>query len=421
MRAEILSIGTELLVGAITNTNARFLSEKLAASSIDVYHQAVVGDNVGRILQAFETAARRADLIVTSGGLGPTEDDVTLESVLRFTQTKAVWHEGTYRHISDRLKRAGYRMTKLAERQCWVPEGASVFRNDNGAAPGLLCRTERAGETKWVLVLPGPPRELEPMLLEKALPELFRRSGFRPDHFVIRDVKITGFTETQVAEKVPDLLRSRPPLTTGIYAKPDLITLKIMAKDPSLRAATAMVDAREKTIRRRLGTAVFGADADTLALAVGKLLSKKKKTLAVAESCTGGLLGCLVTDVPGSSKYFQGGVLAYDNRVKSRELGVPEATLRKYGAVSEETAAAMAEGARQKFGTDYGVAITGIAGPDGGSEEKPVGLVYVAVASEGKTRVKKNLLRGKRREIKERAANRALDFLRLVLLGVSPA
>ncbi len=415
MRAEIISIGTEILIGSITNTNARFLSENLASSAIDVYHQITVGDNAQRLVEALETAASRADLIVTSGGLGPTEDDVTLEAILSFLNKPPDLHRPTYRYIQKRLRLAGYKMSKVHERQCYVPQGSAVFQNKNGAAPGILARTERGGRPVWLIALPGPPRELEPLFKDQALPAFLRRARIKREHFVTRSIKISGLTETQVAEKVPDLLRARPPLTTGIYARPDLVTLRIMAKSPSMSTAQRMVRRAERTIRRRLGSAVFGADADTLSSVTGALLAKHKKTVAVAESCSGGMLGSLITDTPGSSAYFLGGVIAYHNRVKTAELGVDEDVLNKYGAVSEETAQSMARGALKKFGSDFGVAITGIAGPDGGSLKKPVGLVYIALADKKGVIVKKSVLRGSRHEIKTRAAHRALNLLRLKL------
>ncbi len=417
MRAEVLSIGTEILIGSITNTNSRYLAEKLAENAIDSYFQVTVGDNVSRLVESFETAARRSDIIITSGGLGPTEDDVTLEALLHFLKRPAIRHQPTYRYLQKRLRLAQYKMSKMIERQCLVPQGSVVFQNKNGAAPGILSKVERKGKTVWVLVLPGPPREMEPMFENQALPELLRRAKIKREHFVVRSLKIAGLTETQVAERVPALLKLKPPLTVGIYARPDLVTLKIMAKASSSKKAIQMADRTEKVIRGKLKEAVFGINDETLSSVTGKILEKKKKTLAVAESCSGGLLGSLITDTPGSSAYFLGGVIAYHNKVKMRELGVAETLLKKYGAVSEPVAEAMARGIREKLGSDFGIGITGIAGPDGGTMKKPVGLVYIALASKNKILVKKHILRGNRHEIKTRAAHRALNLLRLLLLS----
>ena len=412
MRAEVISIGTELLIGSITNTNARFISGRLAQNAIDVYHQVTVGDNVGRLVETLETAARRADIVITSGGLGPTEDDVTLESLLKFLNVPSVFHAPTRNHIRSRLKAAHLRLTPMALRQCQVPKGSLVFKNLNGAAPGLLCRAIRDRNSKWILVLPGPPRELEPMFDRAALPALLSHAKIKREHFLVRSLKIAGLTETQVAERVSLLLKSKPPLTVGIYAKPGLVTLKVMAKSASGRAAASMVAKIEKEIRRRLGAAVFGVDDETLSSVVGNLLKKNRKTLAVAESCTGGLLGSLITDTPGSSDYFIGGILAYYNRVKINDLSVDPEILKKHGAVSVQTAKAMALGTMKKLGSDFGIGITGIAGPDGVSKKKPVGLVYIAVMDKKRTVAKEFVFRGTRQEIKSRAAHTALNLLR---------
>ncbi len=416
MRAEIISIGTEILIGAITNTNARYLAGKLAENAIDSYYQVTVGDNVGRLVETLETAAARTDIIITSGGLGPTEDDITLEALLRFLQKPAVLHQPTLRYIQKRLRLAGYKMSKLALRQCYVPKGSIVFQNFNGAAPGILSHIQRAGKKIWVLVLPGPPRELEPMFNTQALPALLSQAKIKREHFVVRSLKIAGFTETQVAERVPAFLKSKPPLTVGIYARPDLVTLKVMAKAGSQKKARQMADRTEKQIRKKLGSSIFGIDDETLSSAVGKILANRKKTLAVAESCSGGLLGSLITDTPGSSAYFLGGIIAYHNKVKTAELAVPAILLKKHGAVSEPVAEAMVQECRKRFASDYGISITGIAGPDGGTLTKPVGLVCMAIASDTGIFVKKMILRGNRHEIKTRAAHRALNALRLQLL-----
>ena len=229
MRAEILSIGTELLLGSILNTNARFLSQRLAENAIDVYWQTTVGDNVDRIAEALDRAFSRSDLVVTSGGLGPTEDDVTTRGIARSLGVSLELHRPTYRAILRRLKIRGLRMTKLIARQCEIPAGAKTFPNLNGTAPGLLIAVRRGGAPKWLLVLPGPPRELEPMFVRLALPELLRRARVKREVFVIRSLRLAGLIEAQVAEKVTDLLRLPPPLTVGIYARPCEVELKIMS------------------------------------------------------------------------------------------------------------------------------------------------------------------------------------------------
>lgn len=419
MRAEILSVGTEILVGSILNTNARYLAQKLAENALDVYHQTTVGDNVDRVIEALELAASRSGLLITTGGLGPTEDDITMKSVGIFLRQPLVFHADTYQRMQKRIRTARLKSNPMARRQCFVPKNSLVFINDRGTAPGVLCRFFRNGTPKYLIVLPGPPRELEPMFEKYALPAFFKEAGIKKEHFVVRSVKITGLSEVQVAQKVPLLLRAKPPVTTGIYAKTGgLVELRIMSKFSSIQKAGREADRVETVIRKKLGTAVFGTNSDTLSSAAGDLLRKNKMTLSLAESCTGGLLSSLITDIPGSSDYYLGGIIAYRNDVKERELGAPKETLRKKGAVSPEIALILATQVRKKFSSDLGIGITGIAGPAGGSSKKPVGLVYMALADKKGSRVHQFLFRGNRQEIKSRAAHKALDLLRLKLLAL---
>jgi len=412
MTAEIISIGTELLVGSLLNTNACFLAKELAHHGIDVYRQTTVGDNPNRILQAFEEASGRADILITSGGLGPTEDDVTMRCLSQFTGRLLYLHTPTYRHIVHRLKARGLSMTKMIQRQCYVPEGAVIFDNENGTAPGVLCEAIFNGDKKWILVLPGPPRELQPLFLKKGLPSLFQKAGIKREPLVIRSVRISGLIEAQVAQKVTDLLKLKPPLTVGIYAKPAEVELKIMVKSDSRKEALLKARRVEKKIRKRLGRHVYGVDEETLSSAVGKLLKAKRKTLAAAESCTGGLLSSRLTDVPRSSDYFLGSLVAYHNRIKVAHLDIPPGLLKKYGAVSAPVAKKMAQNIRKKYAADIGIGITGIAGPSGGSRLKPVGLVYIALSTKNKTFCRKKIFLGARHEIKSRAADEALNILR---------
>ena len=417
MRAEIISIGTEILIGSILNTNARFLSQTLARHGIDVYHQVTVGDNLGRIIECFDAAAGRADIVIASGGLGPTEDDVTMAALARFLGKELVMHRPTYQAILRRLKKRKLPMTRLIAKQCFVPKDSIIFKNEDGTAPGVLNHRIHEDRQKWFLVLPGPPRELERMFIEEALPSLVRAAKIKREHFVVRSVKISGLMETQVAQKVTDLLKLKPPLTVGIYAKPDEVELKIMAKSSSEPRAAAMADRVEKIIRRRLKDKIFGLDQESMASSTGKLLKKRRLFLSVAESCTGGFLSKCLTETPGSSDYYRGGIVAYDNRVKIQQLKVPEALIRKYGAVSGQTAKKMAQNVRVIFKTDFGIGITGIAGPSGGSKRKPVGLVYIAIAGPQATRCSENFFFGNRPEIQERASHQALDLLRQQLLA----
>jgi nicotinamide-nucleotide amidase len=415
MRAEIISIGTELLVGAILNTNARFLSQALADRGIDVYRQTTVGDNVGRIVETLERALPGSDILILSGGLGPTEDDVTSQALAKFVKKPLIVHKPTYKSIQKRLKTYKLRMTRLIARQCYVPQGSIILQNDNGTASGILYPLTHQNQKRWIVALPGPPRELEPMFLKKALPALTHLAKIKRQYFLRRSLKIAGLIEVQVAQKAQDLLKLKPPLTVGIYARPGEVELKIMTKAGSQNQAKKMIRSVENKIRARFKEKIYGADSDSLGSALGALLRKKKKTLSTAESCTGGLLSSLITDIPGSSDYYVGGLVAYDNSVKIKELGLSKSLLGKYGAVSAPVAETMAQNIRETLNTDYSIAITGIAGPSGGSTKKPVGLVYIALSSRQKTIVTKNHFSGTRAEIKDRSAKTALNLLRIAL------
>ncbi len=418
MRAEIISIGTEILLGSILNTNARFLSQQLSQNAIDVYRQNVVGDNVERIAESFQSALHRSDMVISSGGLGPTEDDATVRGLALFLNKPLVFHRPTYRAIQKRLSKRGYRMTKLIAKQCYVPKGyKNIFQNLNGTAPGILCEVVINRKTKQVLLLPGPPAELEPMFLNQFLPRLRSLIDKPSQTFITRSVRLADVPESQVAQKITDLLRWKPPLTVGIYAKPQEVEIKIMAKASSAHTAQKMILRTERILRQRLGEKIYGIDNETLSSSVGKLLIQKRKKVATAESCTGGLLGHLFTETAGSSSYYLGGVTAYQNAFKVSFLDVPEAILKKYGAVSTQTAKKMSEGVKRRFQADIGIGITGIAGPGGKTSNKRVGLVFIALSIGGKTAVSKNLFLGSRADIKMKAAKKALNLLRLRLLA----
>ncbi len=418
MRAEILSIGTEILIGSILNTNSRFLSQKLAENAIDVYHHSTVGDNIERIADSFRLASERADIVISTGGLGPTEDDATLRGLAQYLNVRLVLHQPTYRHVLAKLRQAGFaKITKLIEKQCYVPQNAKlIFKNQFGTAPGILYETSYSKRKKWYLILPGPPREMQPMFLNQALPALKKLAHLPRQHFIIRTLKLAGVPESYVAQKIPKLLKMKPPITVGIYAKMSEVELKIMAKADHKKIAAKLILSVEKQIRKKFGHHIYGVDDETLSSVVGKYLSRQQKTLSVAESCTGGLVGNLLTETPGSSKYFRGGVICYDNRVKIEKLGIPKEMIKQHGAVSRSCAGQMAQNIRKIFGTDYSLGITGIAGPGGGTKTKPVGLVYIAVADKDKTNCKKYCFFGTRSEIKFRSAQKALDLLRLTLM-----
>jgi nicotinamide-nucleotide amidase len=418
MRAEIVAIGAELLLGFVVNSDTAYLGRVLAGLGVDCYFHVTVGDNPKRLAETLQTALSRADCVITCGGLGPTVDDITLETVARVTGKPLVAHPEILRKIRARFARLGIRMPKSNARQALLPQGAIPFANDVGTAPGFLLKV-RSSEfgvlEKLLVALPGPPAELIPMVEKRLIPRLRRFTGGS----VIRSktLKVTGLTESEVDAKVRDLLALKGKATLGIYAHPAQVDLRITAKASSPSAAKRLIAGVEAKIRRRLGPLIFGTDEEALEGAVGKLLKVKKLTLGLAESCTGGLLGHRITEVPGSSDYFLGGVVTYANELKKSSLGVPEEFLKRFGAVSPQVARAMAQGVRRFTGSDLGLAITGIAGPAGGNRKKPVGLVYIALSISKGTKVFRYLFSGDRSTIKFKASQAALDLLRCALLS----
>lgn len=414
MIAEIVAVGTEILLGDIVNTNARFLSQRLAGLGVDVYYQVAVGDNPGRMEAAFRQALARADLVVVTGGLGPTPDDLSKEVMAQVLGRPLDFHAGVMEEIEDFFRRRGRAPTPNARKQALIPRGARVLPNPVGTAPGLFL--EEGG--KLVVLLPGPPAELVP-IWEREVEPLLRERGAGTQVILSRTLKVCAMGEARVAHLVGDLLASTNP-TVAPYAKPGEVHLRVTAKAASAEAARGLIAPVEEEIRRRLGWRLFGADEETLAHAVGGRLAEAGLTLAVAESCTGGMLGARITSVPGSSRYFVGGVIAYANEVKESQLGVAGELIREYGAVSEQVAAAMAEGVRVRLGATLALAISGVAGPGGGRPGKPVGTVCFALARPEGPFTWSDFFRGDREEIRERACQAALTVLYRYLVTGRP-
>jgi len=407
MTAEIISIGTELLLGHIVNTNTAFLSRKLAEAGIDLFNTSVVGDNSKRLACALNLALTRADVIITTGGLGPTVDDITIETIADLTGKPLVQNKMVRKCLENYFKFKRLKMPETTMRQTYTPKGVRCVRNKVGTAPGLIAEWKN----KVIICLPGPPRELEPMFSADILPFLKNRSK---NSCVIksRTIKITGLPESVVNNMVKGLLEMKPPTTVGIYSKPGQVELKIMSKAGNEKTAAAAIGRIEKKIRARLKNFIFGCDEQTLEGALGNILIKEKLTIAIAESCTGGLLADRITDVSGSSKYFIMGLVAYSNVVKENILGISGGILKKNGAVSREVALEMARRIKLLAGADIGVGITGIAGPGGGTNTKSVGLVYISIVTKKKKMVKELLFKGSREEIKFQATQVALDLVR---------
>lgn len=411
MTAEIICVGTELLLGNIVNTNAAFLSEKLAYLGINCYFQTVVGDNRDRLLSVINTALSRADILIFSGGLGPTEDDLTKETVAEALGKKLIRDKWAEQEIADYFALRGRIPTDNNWKQADVIEGCEILYNKNGTAPGIFVSE---GE-KTVILLPGPPLELKSMFTDSVMPKLQQKCG---QVFYSQTVKIVGSGESSVETQILDMLDTQDNPTIAPYAKTGEVHLRVTAR------AKDEKEAREKTapvveeLYRRFGNAVYTTDADeTLEMALTKLLMKKKYTMTTAESCTGGMIAARMVNAPGVSAVLKSGFITYANEAKEELLGVSHDTLEKFGAVSRETAEEMAEGAVKAAHTDAAVAVTGIAGPDGGTKEKPVGLVYIGVNVRGNVEVREYHFSGSRQKIRESVTAAALTFLREKLLA----
>lgn len=405
MNAEIVSVGTEILLGQIVDTNAQAVGLLLAELGIGHTHRQTVGDNLGRLTEALRLALSRSDIVFTIGGLGPTEDDLTRDGIAAALDDPLVVDET----LEERLK-AMFAQRKLAWvdsqlRQATRPSCAEPIDNPNGTAPGLVCR--KGGKT--VFALPGPKNEFVPMLRGPVREELVRLAGGRVIHS--RIVRVCGLGEALVEEKIRHLLSSEDP-TVAPYAKPGEVHLRVTSRASSVEEAEARIGPMVNRICDALGHAVFGYDETTLEAAVLECLRIGGRTLAVAESCTGGGLGERLTSVAGASSVFLGGFVTYSNEAKASLLGVSVSTLKEEGAVSAKCAEEMAIGAKARLAADYGVSITGIAGPNGGTAEKPVGLVYVAVAGPDGCVVEEHRFRGIREDIRRRATQAALVLLR---------
>ena len=415
MIAEIICIGTEILLGDIVNTNGAFLSKELASLGIDMYHQSVVGDNAGRLKDSLILALSRSDVVLTTGGLGPTCDDLTKKTIADYFGLGLVLHEPSVKKMEELFKRREWPMTPNNMLQALVPEGSTVFLNDNGLAPGVA--VDKDGKT--VIMMPGPPSEMQPMFLERISPYLQQKTGG-----VIRSktLYIFGMGESSVEDTLRDLMVSSTNPTVAPYAKQGEVEVRVSAKAAGEQEAQALIDPVVAQIRQTLGDVVYGVDVGSMQNALVLALKEKGLVAATAESCTGGLVSAAITGIPGASAVFAGGVCTYTNELKMKLLGVSAQTLEEKGAVSPDTARQMAEGVRKLTGADIGVGITGIAGPDGGSAEKPVGLVYIAVSSNAHSEVKKLLLsRGHKNERNAIRSLAALNALAMMLTAARKA
>ncbi|MBK7705104.1 MAG: competence/damage-inducible protein A [Acidobacteria bacterium] len=408
--AEIIAVGSELLTPTKIDTNSLWLTERLNEIGVEIKLKTVVGDDPARLEETIRDAVKRSDLVVVTGGLGPTEDDVTRQVSAAAVGRKLVYHQQLEDDLRERFRRWGREMPEINKRQAWVIDGADVLPNHHGSAVGMMAETDVAR----LVVLPGPPRENQPMFTEFVLPKLRETAGgvvFRK-----RVLKVSGIGESALDEQIAPIYSAYPGVQTSVlFNKSEVeVHLSASAKDAAecdrinAEIAAKIVDV--------LGVAVFSTDGEEMEEVVGRLLRLRGETISVAESCTGGLVGQRLTEIPGSSDYFIEGIVAYANQAKTRNLGVSAELIDEFGAVSKEVAEAMAAGMRERAGTTYAVSVTGIAGPAGGTAEKPVGTVFVGYAEEGNVRSLNLKLPGDRYLIRWRSSQAALDYLRRQIL-----
>ena len=413
MNAEIISVGTEILLGSILNSNAQFLAQQFAELGIPHYFQTVVGDNPDRLQQAIKIASDRANLIVFTGGLGPTPDDLTTETIADFFATPLVEKAEIIEDITAKFARRGRMMTDNNRKQALIPEGAEILRNTIGSAPGMIWQPR---PNLIILTFPGVPTEMRQMWHEVAVPYL-KGQGWGKEIIVSRTLRFWEISESALAEKVSSFFDLQNP-TVAPYANFGEVKLRISSKAASEQAALAVIAPVEQQLREIAGIDCYGADDDSLASVVGDLLKRHQATLSVAESCTGGGLGQMLTRVSGSSAYFWGGVISYDNSVKEQLLGVDSEAIATQGAVSAIVAEQMAMGVRSRLSTTWGISITGVAGPNGGTPSKPVGLVYIGLANAEGAISQRYQFGGQGRDwVRQVSACTALDQLRRRLLS----
>ena len=411
MVVELISVGTEILLGNIVNTNTQYLAEKCALLGLSMYHQVTVGDNRERLFAVLETALNRSDVVILTGGLGPTEDDLTKEVCAEVMGFDLVEDEHTRERISKYFINNIYKeIPDNNWKQAMIPQGATVLDNSNGTAPGLIM--EKDGKT--AILLPGPPNELKPLFTEQVFPYLQSR---QPEVIRSQMVKICGYGESQVEDKLIDLINTQTNPTIATYAKTAEVHLRVTAKAANEDEAKALLKPVVKEIKSRFDNAVYTTkEEETLEMAVVRLLKKHELTVTTAESCTGGLIAGRLVNVPGASEVFREGFITYSNKAKRKYLDVSKGTLKKYGAVSEQTAKEMATGGVFASDADACIAVTGIAGPDADGE-KPVGLVYIACYMKDKVKVEEYHFKGNREKIREQSVVKALDFLRRSILS----
>jgi nicotinamide-nucleotide amidase len=411
MIAEILAVGTELLMGQIANTNAQYISRRLNDLGIGVYYHSVVGDNPKRLKESLNLALSRADVVITTGGLGPTQDDLTKETISEAMGRKMVLHQETYEGIKAFFAKLNRQMMDNNVKQAYLPEDSIIIPNNNGTAPG--CIIENDGKT--IVMFPGPPKEMIPMFEDTVFPYFEQKTG---QTIGSRMLKIFGIGESEMEMRILDLIEAQSNPTIAPYVGVGEVILRVTAGCRDSEEAEKLIMPVIEKIRERLGAFVYSVDGESMEEVVVSLLKKNKISLSVAESCTGGMLASRLVAVPGVSEVFERGFVTYSNQAKIVDLGVSKDTIDTYGAVSKETALEMVKGLVEKCGTRAGISVTGIAGPDGGTKERPAGLVYIAASLDGRLEYREIKLIGDRERVRNVACLNALDMLRKMILGI---
>ena len=406
MKVEIISIGDELLIGQTINTNASWIGEQLLNIGIQVHWITTIGDNFENLMNALQVAEARADLVMLTGGLGPTHDDITKKVVCKYFNSKLILDQKVLERVKERFKRRGISMAKINEEQALVPDNAIIINNNLGTAPGFVFRKNH----KSVYVMPGVPREMKGMMNDFLLPDIINQSS--SSIFVRKTLATAGIPESTLYERIEDLPRIEQLAKISFLPNLAGVKIRLTAEGKNTDEANTKLGKAEELVRKHIESFIFADKDVTLEEAIAEMFIKHKKTLAIAESCTGGLVSNKFTNIPGSSAFFLGGVISYSNNVKIDTLDVPEELIIKHGAVSAEVACAMAKGVREKFKTDYAISTTGIAGPAGGTKEKPIGLIYVGYADGNETTYARHTFADDRLGNKERFSQAVLNLLR---------
>ncbi len=411
MFAEIISIGDELLIGQVVNTNASWMAEQLSAAGISIKQISAIADNSEEIKASLKAAQKRSEVILITGGLGPTKDDITKTTLCDFFQGQLVFDQKVYDHIKNLFKDRGIIMNKYNTNQAFIPDNCKVIPNQNGTAPGMWFEQNQ----KIVISMPGVPFEMKAMMSDFIIPELNKL--FQSEKIFFKTVYTQGIPESMLASKIEPWESALPANVKLAYLpQPGMVRLRLTASGKNETLARAIIDKEISKLKKIIPNEIFGYNDDTLEIVIGKLLKQKKLTLSTAESCTGGYIAHLITSVAGSSNYFKGSTVAYANEIKENVLGVENNSLIEFGAVSEQVVLEMAEGVRKLFNTDFSIATSGIAGPDGGTEDKPVGTTWIAISSASKSfALKFNLGDHRQRNIR-RTALTALNLLRKELI-----